>query len=245
VAGETVLVVDDNAVNLKLTRVLLRGAGYDVQTAGDAEEALRLLHACKPRLILMDVQLPGVSGLDLTRSLKADERTRDVLVVALTAYAMKGDEEKALAAGCDAYVTKPIDTDALLALVARLLAGHHVPSAPQASQTPAAKTPPTSAAPDEARQRVARALGDLRHDLGNVLNPMAIHVQVLERALASGDLDTARESAAECKALLRRGKEALDRLRDPSLLESIVSALETDEERKNRADAKPVRDSRD
>jgi hypothetical protein len=64
--------------------------------------------------------------------------------------------------------------------------------------------------------------------LGNVLNPLAIHVQVLERALASGDLDTARESAAECKALLRRGKEALDRLREPALLESLVSALARD-----------------
>ena len=229
-AGETVLVVDDNAVNLKLTRVLLRGAGYDVQTAADAEEALRLLHACKPRLILMDVQLPGVSGLELTRNLKADERTREVLVVALTAYAMKGDEEKALAAGCDAYVTKPIDTDALLALVAKLLAGQHVPSAPKASQTPAVTTPSTSA-PDEARQRIARVLGDLRHEMGNVLNPMAIHVQVIERALASGDLDTAREGAAECKALLRRGREAVDRLREPSLLESMLAALERGEKR--------------
>jgi two-component system, cell cycle response regulator DivK len=230
VARETVLVVDDNAVNLKLTRVLLRGAGYDVQTAADAEEALRVLHACKARLILMDVQLPGVSGLDLTRSLKADERTRDILVVALTAYAMKGDEEKALAAGCDAYVTKPIDTDALLALVARLLAGQPAESAPQAPQTPAATTPSASAS-DEARQRVARVLGDLRHDLGNVLNPMAIHVQVIERALASGDLDTARASTAECKALLRRGEKAVNRLREPSLLESVRSALERGEKR--------------
>jgi CheY-like chemotaxis protein len=234
VTREPLLVVDDNAVNLKLTRVLLRGAGYDVHTAADAEEALRKLHDCKPRLILMDVQLPGMSGLELTGRLKADERTRDVLVVALTAYAMKGDEEKAIAAGCDAYVTKPIDTDALLALVADLLAGKRAGSAPQAPHTPVATTPST-ADPGEARQRLARALGDVRHDLGNVLNPMAIHVQVIERALASGDLDAARESAAECKALLRRGKEALDRLRDPSLIESIASALEADEGRKNRA----------
>jgi CheY-like chemotaxis protein len=220
VAGETVLVVDDNAVNLKLTRVLLRGAGYDVHTAADAEAALVLLDACRPRLILMDVQLPGISGLELTRRLKSDERTRDVLVVALTAYAMKGDEEKALAAGCDAYVTKPIDTDALLAVVANLLAGQRVESAP---------TPPSKSTPKEAQQRLARALGDVRHDLGNVLNPMAIHVQVIERALASGDLDTARASTAECKSLLRHGKEALDRLREPSLVESIVSSLERGE----------------
>jgi CheY-like chemotaxis protein len=229
VASEPVLVVDDNAVNLKLTRVLLRGAGYDVQTAADAEEALRLLEAHKPRLILMDVQLPGISGLELTQRLKADARTRDVIVVALTAYAMKGDEEKALAAGCDAYVSKPIDTDALLVLVADLLAGKHVEPTPQASAVP---SPSRSS---EAQQRLARALGDVRHDLGNVLNPLSIHVQIIERALAGGDLATARDSVAECKALLRRGKEAVDRLREPSMLESIVSALESDDARKNRA----------
>jgi CheY-like chemotaxis protein len=233
VAGEPVLVVDDNAVNLKLTRVLLRGAGYDVQTAADAEEALRLLQTHKPRLILMDVQLPGISGLELTRSLKTDERTRDVIVVALTAYAMKGDEEKALAAGCDAYVSKPIDTDALLVLVADLLAGKRTEPKPQPSEL-TASTPSTSS-PKESRQQLARVLGDVRHDLGNVLNPLSIHVQLIERALASGDLDTARESAAECKALLRRGKEAVDRLREPSMLESILSALESGDGRKNHA----------
>jgi two-component system, cell cycle response regulator DivK len=212
---------------LKLTRVLLRGAGYDVQTAADAEEALRQLHACKPRLVLMDVQLPGVSGLELTRNLKADERTRDVLVVALTAYAMKGDEEKAFAAGCDAYVTKPIDTDALLALVAKLLGGQT--ALPAAAPTPGAATSPTSA-PGEAQQRLERVLGDVRHDLGNMLNTLGIRVQIIERALAGGDLDTARESVAECKALLRSGKEAVDRLREPSVLESIASALERGDE---------------
>jgi CheY-like chemotaxis protein len=227
VAGEPVLVVDDNAVNLKLTRVLLRGAGYDVQTAGDAEEALRSMQACKPRLVLMDLQLPGISGLELTRRLKADERTRDVIVVALTAYAMKGDEEKALAAGCDGYVSKPIDTDALLALVAELLSGKRVQPTLRAPEGPAAATPSGSPS-KEAQQRLGRALGDIRHDLGNVLNPLSIHVQVIERALASGDLGTARESVVECKALLRRGKEALDRLREPSLLESVLSVLETD-----------------
>jgi CheY-like chemotaxis protein len=120
-AGETILIVDDNPTNLKLARVLLAGAGYSVRTANDAEEALRVLDSFEPRLIFMDVQLPGIDGLELTRMLKGDPRRRDILVVALTAYAMKGDEEKAIAAGCDGYVTKPIDPDTLPALVAEYL----------------------------------------------------------------------------------------------------------------------------
>jgi CheY-like chemotaxis protein len=112
-AGELILIVDDNAANLKLARVLLSGEGYEVLTAGDAEQALELLESFRPRLILMDLQLPGMDGLELTRRLKADPARRDIAVIALTAYAMKGDEEKARAAGCDGYVTKPIDTEKL------------------------------------------------------------------------------------------------------------------------------------
>jgi CheY-like chemotaxis protein len=120
-AGEPVLIVDDNAANLKLARILLSEEGYEVRTAGDAEEALRILETFLPRLILMDIQLPGMDGLTLTRRLKADERTLDILIVALTAYAMKGDEERALGAGCDGYVSKPIDVDGLPILIAELL----------------------------------------------------------------------------------------------------------------------------
>jgi CheY-like chemotaxis protein len=122
-AGEAIVIVDDNPQNLKLARLLFVGEGYDVRTAGDAEEALRLLEARCPRLILLDVQLPAMDGLELTRRLRREPRWRDLLVVALTAYAMKGDREQALTAGCDAYVSKPIDTDALPRLVADLLAG--------------------------------------------------------------------------------------------------------------------------
>ena len=114
-AGELVLIVDDSPVNLKLARLLLEGEGYRVKTANDAEEALELLETLHPRLILMDVQLPGMDGLELTRRIRADLARRRIIVFAVSAYAMKGDEEKALAAGCDAYVTKPIDGDALLA----------------------------------------------------------------------------------------------------------------------------------
>jgi two-component system cell cycle response regulator DivK len=108
-SGEPVLIVDDNAQNLKLARVLLSTEGYEVRTAVDAEEALRELEIFQPRLILMDLQLPGMDGLELTRRLKADPARRDITIIALTAYAMKGDEKKALDAGCDDYVAKPID----------------------------------------------------------------------------------------------------------------------------------------
>jgi CheY-like chemotaxis protein len=121
--GEPILIVDDNPANLKLARVLLTGEGYEVRTAADAEEALRVLQQFRPRLILMDLQMPGMDGFALTRRLKGDPATKGILILALTAYAMKGDEEKALAAGCDGYVAKPIDTRALPALIARHLAG--------------------------------------------------------------------------------------------------------------------------
>jgi two-component system cell cycle response regulator DivK len=119
--GEPILIVDDNAVNLKLLRITLVVAGYDVQTAVDAEQAMSVLASFRPRLILMDIQLPGMDGLELTRRLKADPSTRDAIVLAVTAYAMKGDEQRALAAGCDGYVTKPIDTRTLAGTIARSL----------------------------------------------------------------------------------------------------------------------------
>jgi two-component system cell cycle response regulator DivK len=119
--GDRVLIVDDNPVNLKLVRVLLTGEGYEVRTAIDAEEALATLREFPPRLILMDIQLPGMDGLTLTRRLKADPATSQTVILGLTAYAMKGDEERVLAAGCDGYVAKPIDTRTFPALVARYL----------------------------------------------------------------------------------------------------------------------------
>jgi len=120
--GEPILIVDDNPANLKLARVLLTGEGYEVRTAADADEALAVLNAFHPRLILMDLQMPGMDGFELTRRLKADPETRGMVILALTAYAMKGDEERARAAGCDGYVSKPIDTRALPGLIARCLA---------------------------------------------------------------------------------------------------------------------------
>ena len=117
-----VLVVDDNPTNLKLIAYLLQAKGYDVRTAPDAETALLLVHEVRPLLILMDLQLPGMDGLELTRLLKADPQTRDIVVIAVTAYAMKGDEERARAAGCDGYIAKPFSPRQLLAAVNGFLA---------------------------------------------------------------------------------------------------------------------------
>jgi CheY-like chemotaxis protein len=120
-AKTSILIVDDNPVNSKLVRVLLTGEGYDVRTAADAEEAMQVLKEASPHLILMDVQLPGIDGLELTRRLKTDPATRDIKILGLTAYAMKGDEEKILAAGCDGYIAKPIDTRTLPGVIGHYL----------------------------------------------------------------------------------------------------------------------------
>jgi CheY-like chemotaxis protein len=121
-AGEPILIVDDNAINLKLVRVLLAAEGYVIETAVDGADMLRVLESFTPRLILMDIQLPGTDGLELTRTLRADPAWRDIAIVALTANAMKGDDEKAAAAGCDGYIAKPIDPDALPGIIAQHLA---------------------------------------------------------------------------------------------------------------------------
>lgn len=114
-----ILVIDDHAINLKLAQILLKQEGYQVQTATNAVEAKKIIRAHKPQMILMDIQLPGMDGLEFTRQLKSDANYRDIIIVALTAYAMKGDEEKAKAAGCDGYITKPIDPLTLPATIAK------------------------------------------------------------------------------------------------------------------------------
>jgi CheY-like chemotaxis protein len=126
--GERILIVDDNATNLKLVAYLMKAHGYDVDSALDAEGALEAIGRRRPEVILMDIQLPGIDGLELTRRLKADPSTRDIIIIAVTAYAMKGDQDKALAVGCDDYITKPIDTRALPDTIARHLAKREVMS---------------------------------------------------------------------------------------------------------------------
>ena len=120
-SGKRILLVEDNAVNRRLAQFLLKSKGYEVWEATSAPEAFATLKERRPDLILMDIQLPEVDGLTATRRLKADPATCDIPVVAVTSYAMKGDEAKALEAGCSGYVTKPIDKAQLLDTVARLL----------------------------------------------------------------------------------------------------------------------------
>lgn len=117
----TVLIIEDNALNHKLVRDLLRAAGYRTLEAQNAADGLELARREKPDLILMDIELPGMDGLEATRILKADPVTAGIPVLAVTAYAMKGDEEKALAAGCDAYMAKPIEIRRFLEMVRHLL----------------------------------------------------------------------------------------------------------------------------
>lgn len=117
----SILVIDDNPSNLKLFTHLLALPGYGLSCARNAEEALRLLEQLEPDLILMDLQLPDIDGLTLTRRLKQDPKHRQTPIVAVTASAMKGDEEKARAAGIDGYMTKPLDKRAFRAMVERYL----------------------------------------------------------------------------------------------------------------------------
>jgi CheY-like chemotaxis protein len=116
-----IFVIDDNPINLKLVCDVLESDGYTVGRAVDAEEAQEMLRTASPDLILMDIALPGMDGLTLTRKLKAEAKWRHVPIVALTAFAMKGDAEKAREAGCDGYITKPINTRTLSQQVADVL----------------------------------------------------------------------------------------------------------------------------
>lgn len=118
-----VLIVDDNATNRKLASEVLEWEGWSVAQAESADEARGRLPDFQPDLILMDLSMPGMDGLTLTRILKADARTAHIPIVALTASAMKGDEHRVRAAGCDGYITKPIDTRRFSAQVAAYLAG--------------------------------------------------------------------------------------------------------------------------
>ena len=117
-----ILVVEDNPLNMELATDLLEAVGFIVCGAHTAEEGLRAAHELLPDLILMDLSLPGLDGLAATRALRADPATRDLTIVALTAHAMRGDDAIALGAGCDGYLTKPIDTRTFAAKAAAFIA---------------------------------------------------------------------------------------------------------------------------
>jgi two-component system, cell cycle response regulator DivK len=120
--GKKILIIEDNLLNLELATDLLEANGFVVSSTQTAEEGVRLAHELLPDLVLMDFSLPGMDGLTATKNLKTDPATSHVAVVGLTANAMKGDEELALAAGCDGYLTKPIDTRTFVAAITKFIA---------------------------------------------------------------------------------------------------------------------------
>jgi len=115
---KAILIIDDNPTHLKLEEIALAGNNYNIRTAANVDEALEILKTFLPQLILMDVQLPGVDGLDLTRRIKANPKFHNVDIIAITAYGMIGDKEKILEAGCDNYISKPIDIKAFQKMIA-------------------------------------------------------------------------------------------------------------------------------
>ncbi len=119
--GKTVLVVEDNDLNMKLFHDLLEAHGYNILQTKDGMEALRMARDHRPDLILMDIQLPEVSGLEVTKWIKEDDELKSIPVVAVTAFAMKGDEEKIREGGCEAYIAKPISVTNFLETVGRFL----------------------------------------------------------------------------------------------------------------------------
>ena len=121
-----VLIIEDNAANMTLATFLVQTAGHTVISATDAEAGLALAHAERPDIILMDIQLPGMDGLEATAQLKGDDATRSIPVIALTALAMKGDEERIRAAGCDDYIAKPLAYRDLFAVIAAQLSASRV-----------------------------------------------------------------------------------------------------------------------
>ncbi|MEX2617609.1 MAG: response regulator [Alphaproteobacteria bacterium] len=118
---KTILIVEDNELNMKLFHDLLESQGYDILQTRNGVEALKIARDRKPDLILMDIQLPEVSGLEVTKWIKEDDDIRHIPVIAVTAFAMKGDEEKFRNGGCEAYIAKPISVNGFLETVARFL----------------------------------------------------------------------------------------------------------------------------
>lgn len=120
-AAPRVLVVDDNAMNVELVRYVLDHSGFTVDSACDVCDALLHIDSFRPALILMDIQMPGMDGIELTRRLKADPQHQHIVVVAFTAFVMRGDEAKMRAAGCDGYLSKPINVSTFAASIRSLL----------------------------------------------------------------------------------------------------------------------------
>jgi len=119
--AKTILIVEDNDLNLKLFRDLLGAFGYITHETREGIEAISMTRAIQPDLIIMDIQLPEISGLDITRKIKADHELKHIPIVAVTAFAMKDDEERIMRAGCEAYLSKPIAIDDFIRTIRRLI----------------------------------------------------------------------------------------------------------------------------
>lgn len=127
-SSTTILIVEDNADNRDIYTTMLRHHGYVVAEAENGEEGIRLAHELLPGVVLMDVSMPGIDGLEATRRLKADPRTAAIPVIAVTAHAMQEDRDRARDAGCDGYLAKPVEPRRVLEEVARLLAAQAAPA---------------------------------------------------------------------------------------------------------------------
>jgi len=191
-ASQRILLVEDNSMNRRVAEFLLKSHGYTVYEARDGQEALELVKAYLPDLILMDLQLPGLDGFTTTRMIKQDIATKDIPVVALTAYAMRGDAERAFAAGCDGYITKPIDPDQFPNTVASYLK-HRGPEedkqpdnkpAPNKQKGPArqGKVMAEGALIQKTRIDTVSAIAStFGHEARNLLGALKTCVQVLRR----------------------------------------------------------------
>ena len=124
--SKTILVVEDNELNMKLVKGLIKIGKHRMLEAPDAESGIQLIREQRPDLVLMDIQLPGMDGLSATKIVKEDPALKDIPIVALTSYAMQGDEEKALEAGCTGYIAKPIDTRKFLETISQYLNGDNL-----------------------------------------------------------------------------------------------------------------------
>jgi diguanylate cyclase (GGDEF)-like protein len=133
---KTVLVIEDNPLNLKLFRTLLRLGHYHVLEAGDAETGLKILQNHRPNLIIMDIQLPGMDGLTATGIIKSNPEIKNIPVVAMTAYAMEGDAQRALDGGCDGYMSKPIETKTFLDSIGKFMEGYATGTPPPGRTAP-------------------------------------------------------------------------------------------------------------
>ncbi len=151
--NKTVLVVEDNDLNMKLFHDVLEVGGYNVLQAKDGMEGWRMAREHRPDLILMDIQLPEVSGLEVTKWLKDDETLKSIPVIAITAFAMDGDEDKILKGGCDAYICKPISIPSFLQTVARFVNGSHEPVEKNRLSPVAMPRTPDGASSEEPRCR--------------------------------------------------------------------------------------------